>query len=183
MFSNFNANDLTIVVGLIGVLASAALSYLFYALGRRSEQAELSNQISTLQSALLASLGEASAKYRSESAGRQPAADVIAADHPGQAKVLKRAPQAEDLRADSEVTELVRGYLALLVNHKGEVEMSALLRQVSEALGARRGLIGSALSQLAAQNVISADPGQDIVNARIIYLRPPLPPATTSSDN
>lgn len=175
MFSNFNANDLTIVVGFAGVLASAALSYVFYALGKRSEHAEVATQISRLRSALTSSLDEVAALVRSQSDG-QGQADISEGHYPGEARVRSRVAQAEDLPADPAVTELVRGYLALLVNHKGEVEMSALLRQVSEALGNKRAQIGSALAQLAAENVIVTDPEQDLRNARTIYLRPMLVP-------
>jgi hypothetical protein len=167
-----SSNTATVIAGIAGILGSVACSYIFYWLGGRSsrrQNADLVGQIEGLRR-LLANFVQGISERPSKNDVRR-IAELTHGDATAAATITK---SLDTLTSAAAVEELVRASLGALVNEKGEVDMSRVLREASHAVGPRRmPEVVRVLSRLRAQGVVSWDGGEpDPSQEQVIRVRP-----------
>jgi hypothetical protein len=126
-----SGNDLPITIGVAGIVVSIVCSWVFYWLGgritRRQNESLLKeiNDVRKLLAGYVQSMSErlGLTSHVQEKAAERSSAGIQTADAPG------------DAEPNAAVDELVRASLGALVNARGEVDMSRLMRELSFAMG------------------------------------------------
>lgn len=151
--SAINANLLTVMVGIAGILAS----YLLYLLGIRKAKAEndgLHSDIAAAREAL-----QNLVRVRSKDSGRGGAATV--------------ASSATEPLSEAAAEELLRASLGALVNERGDVDMTRLRREIAAVVGPSHLTdVLSGLERLRAQGIIWWDGTDDLTRVRLLHVRP-----------
>jgi hypothetical protein len=148
-----NANTLTVIVGIAGIVASYLL-YLVGARKARTENGRLHQEIADTRSVL--------ASYvfaRSNSSDKKA--------------VTSPASSATDLLPDTAIEELLRASLGALVNERGDVDVTRLMREVAAVVGPSH--IADALAtirRMRDQGVVWWDGGgDDLSGVRTLHVR------------
>ena len=182
-----SANLLTLIVGIVGVLAS----YFFFWLGGRTtkgQNSELHNEIADLKSAISKSEAE-TAEVRSVNRhileriddGSIVSRNVVRPRRPDDNLELQTSSR-NSLLSDVAVEELIRASLGALINERGDVDVARLRREVAAAVGPS--YIASAmdvLRRMRDQGVVSWDGDDDLSQVRTLHLM--VPHATGGGDD
>lgn len=132
-----SANSLTVIVGVLGIAVSAVLSYVFFWLGGRKSSAQNSELRSLISILVERRIADQS----------RPSLDHAQSETTDQSHQLVVSRGSSDaLLSDVALEELLRASLAALVDERGEVQMTRLLREVSAAVGSHH--ISDALNLL-----------------------------------
>jgi hypothetical protein len=148
-----SANTLTVIVGIVGIVAS----YFLYLIGARKARAEnglLRQEMADTRS-VLANYVHARSKEAEEKPETHPARSVTGA------------------LSDAAIEELLRASLGALVNERGDVDVTRLMREVVGVVGPSH--ISDALAtlrRLRDQGVVSWDGADDDPSAvRTLHVR------------
>lgn len=163
-----SGNAAPLTLGVAGIVVSIACSWIFYCLGgriARRQNVTLLKEINDLRRLL--------ADYVHSMSERLGPAD----GEPGEQEASSTGSAADAMshaEPNAAVEELVRASLGALVNERGEVDMSRLMREVSLAIGPN-GLSAAydSLRLLRARGVVEWDASDEsLSDVRTIHVQP-----------
>lgn len=159
-----SGNTATVVAGLAGILVSIICSYVFYWLGGRDshrQNSELMQEVAELRTLL--------SSFVQGIADRLPAAHALIKTAGGDKGVDPSVANLPKEATDIAMEELIRASLGALLNERGEVDMTRLLREVGGAVGPRHMAEAVAvLRRLRDQGVVSWGDAEDLSQVRTV---------------
>lgn len=168
-----SGNLLTVLVGVVGVVASVICSADAYRRGKRNSMRENEELLHELAAHREGSREEKEQLLDEISAQRQILSEVVArfAEVNGDNSELESRNEIDPAR-DAAVGVLVRAVLGTLLNARGEVEFPRLLHEVSQAVGRPSFTdIATELIELRAEGVIDWRPaGSPVDQAQVIHV-------------
>jgi hypothetical protein len=166
----FDAGAAPVTLGIAGIVVSVVCAWLFYWLGGRvgrRQNSALLKEISELRKLL--------AEYVQSMSERLDTTSLLYEGHiEPSSESLEPADTIGRSEPNVAIEELVRASLGALVNEKGEVEMSRLMREVSLAMGSQDPSVAfEVLRRLRPKGVVDWGTSDELLpQASTLYVQP-----------